>query len=227
MTRPLHSATRAELDSQIITPVWIIRLDIKDDPVYVWTGLGARTFPGSGDAALEGLTFEGIANVGDIGAVTDAKEGSSSLRLALPGVDITDLALRQVVFDERTWQFRGAWIWVALLSASGTVIGQPVRIKKGRMDNMTHEEDAASGEGTLSVEIESHQAYAGEALNTRWSEQPEVDPTDTSQDYVWALANQSPVLGAAQTRASGPSPGGYVDLGGSGSGGSSRNLQRF
>jgi hypothetical protein len=51
------------------------------------------------------------------------------------------------------------------------------------------------GEGIVECMVESAQAYAGEALNTRYSEQAELDATDNSQRYVWQLANQNPTVG--------------------------------
>jgi uncharacterized membrane protein YgcG len=220
MSRNLDPATREAAQSATVWPAWVIRLDIKDDPVLVWTGLGQYVPSGTGDAALDGLTFEGIANVGEIGAVVDAREGSQAVTLALAGVDLTDEALRQVVFDERTWQFRDAWLWVVLCDEDGDPIGKPVRIKKGRMDQMNHEED--DGEGRVSVEIESHQAYVGQALGTRYSEQPEVDPTDTSQRFVHDLANKIAGIGDKASVTSGQRFTGGGSGGGSGGGGGGR-----
>ena len=219
MTRTLHPDTKAAAQAPTLWPAWVIRLDIKDDPVLVWTGLGQYLPSATGDNALDGLIFEGIANVGDIGAIVEAREGSQALTLSLAGVDLQDEALRQVVFDERTWQFRQAWLWVVLCDEDGNPIGKPVRVKRGRMDQMNHEED--DGEGKVSVEIESHQAYVANVLNTRYSEQLEVDPTDTSQDYVHDLANKIAGIGDKTNVTSGGGGGGGGGGGVGGGGGGS------
>ena len=39
------------------------------------------------------------------------------------------------------------------------------------------------------------QSYVSQALNTRYSQQNELDATDTSQDYVHDLANRQPGIG--------------------------------
>lgn len=205
MPRDMHSATAAALEESLIRPAWVIFMDIEGDPVLVWTGLGPITFPGTTDPALVDLTFEGIANVGEIGAIVDDRGGSQAVRLALAGVDMEEEALRQVVFNEERWQFRRAYMWIVLLDEDGLPIGEPVRAKTGRMDQMEHTEE--DGEGRIEVTVESHQAYASEALNTRWSEQRELDDTDTSQDYVADLANKTPNLQAAEKKS-----GGFVSI---------------
>lgn len=208
MARDLHPATATALFAPTLYPAWVIRLDIKDDPVEVWTGLQPYAPSGTGDASLDGITFDPVGAVGQISALVDSAEGSQTLALDLPGIDLQSDALKQFVWDARTWQFRSAWVWLALLNESGAVQGRPIRFKTGRMDNIYVR--SSEGEGLLTCEIESHQAYAGEALTSRYSEQKEIDSTDTSQDYVHALANMQPNLGVA------PSYGYY---GGSGGGG--------
>jgi hypothetical protein len=64
------------------------------------------------------------------------------------------------------------------------------------MDQMVVAEDD-DGTGTVACTIESQQAYASQATNSRYSEQGEIDPTDTSQKWVWQLANMTPAIGQA------------------------------
>lgn len=203
MPTHLDAATQAAVTAKTIYPAWVIRLDILGDPVQVWTGRGPLTLTGTGDSALDGYTFEGIGLIGEIGEVTDTREGSDTLRLGLPGVDLQDDALRQVVFDQRTWQFRRAWMWIVLLDANGAVVGKPIRVKSGRMDRMNHQEDG--GVGKITLEVESHQSYASEALFTRYSENKEIDSTDTSQDYAPDLANKTAGVGVKDAASSGTS----------------------
>jgi hypothetical protein len=196
--RPIDPTTSPLLDGSSVGWAYFIRLDIEADPILAWTGFGTYTFSaGHADTALAGLTFEGITHlVGEVSPVTEGQGGSEALMLSLPGVNMTDEAMRQVVYDRRRWQFRQAWVWVALLDASGAIVGAPIRLKSGRMDLMTViEED--DGSGTVQCQIESAQSYQSEAIATRYSEQKELDATDTSQDYVWALANMTPTLGEA------------------------------
>jgi hypothetical protein len=231
MSRPIDATTVSHLGDDNLTYAYLIRLDILGDPVVAWTGFGDLTFaPGAtGDGALDGQTFGGITHlVGEISVVGDSDSGSDAVQVSLPGVNLTDEAMRQVVFNRNTWKFRQAWLWIAFFDDNGAVIGKPVRIKSGRMDQMVVTEDE-EGEGTVSVSIESQQAYAAESLNTRYSEQHEIDPSDTSQNYTWAEANMTPALGVHNVIPGGPTYGGGSAGGGVGSyggGGSNGSLNK-
>jgi hypothetical protein len=194
--RVIDPSTGILIDSPTVGWAYFIRLDIDADPIIAWTGFGAYAFASNyPDAALAGKTFDGITHlVGEVSPVTEGQGGSEALMLTLPGVNMTDEAMRQVVYDRRRWQFRPAWVWVALLDATGAIVGAPIRLKSGRMDQMTVTEED-DGSGTVRCQIESAQSYQGEALATRYSEQKELDSTDLSQDYVWQLANMTPAIG--------------------------------
>jgi len=193
MTRGLDPALEAEVQKDIIRPVWIIRLDIKDDPVNIWTGRGDFSPVGTGDADLDGQTFLGSGDILNIGAIQDTEKGSRALSIKLPGVDLSEPLLAQVVNDLRVWQFREAWVWFGLLDPTGTFVINPFRVKTGRMDSMTLENSADSG--SIEVIIESHQSFISNALGTRYSEQVTIDPTDISQTFIHDLANKQPGVG--------------------------------
>lgn len=199
MSRELHSATSNALSQDTVVEAWFLRLDILNDPIQIWTGTRDVTFTGAtatGDGKLDGITFEGLGELGGIGQIVDGRGGSQAVQLTLPGVDLNDDALRQVVFNKNRWQRRQAWIWIATLDADYNIIGKPFRVKTGRIDKMNVGQ-GRDGQNFVSVTVESHQAYAGQVLNTRYSEQRELDNTDTSQDYVHSLANMQPVVGGA------------------------------
>jgi hypothetical protein len=202
----MSTAMSDEVILPLIRPIWIVRLDIDKDPVLAWTGRGDLVVTASqtGDAALDGRTYLGLGDIGKISDITDTEKGSNAVRLILPGVDLTDTALQQVVLDERTWQNRQAWLWFGMLNTSLNLISDPVRVKTGRMDQMTI--TGSGTEGSVSVAIESHQTYASQALNTRYSQhKDEIDSNDTSQDYAHDLANKQPGIGEkAPAEASGP-----------------------
>jgi hypothetical protein len=179
----------------VLNIAWIVRLDIEEDPVYAWTGLGPLVIGADQfeDDKLNGLTFDGLANIGEIGKVVDTMQGSQAVRLTLPGVRLDDEALQAVVYDQRKWQGRPGYIWVVPVGDNGVLVGEPVRAKTGRMDGL--KVVRKQGEGTVQLELEGFNAYSQRGLMTRYSEQKELDPTDTSQDYVHTLANQTAGIG--------------------------------
>jgi hypothetical protein len=197
MTRPLNAQTSAALAAPILPLAAIVRLDILNDPVYAWTGIGDIAFAGTGDTALDGLTFAGVSSVVSISTLSDAVGGSPVLELSMAGVDPTLPAFRQVIYDRRTWQFRRAWVWLVVLDPdTGAVVGTPFRIKTGRIDQMPYTEDKATG-GTIACRIEGQQSYGGEALGSRYMEAEQINAQDTSNKFVFSLANLTASIGKA------------------------------
>jgi len=195
MSRNLDPTLVAEYDKQTIRPIWIIRLDILNDPVLVWTGRGTFNPVGTGDTALDGQSFLGLGSIGSIDAIQDTDSGSGAVTLTLPGISSSEPLLSQLLTSADIWRFRNAYIWTGLLDESSSIIVNPFRVKTGRMDNMRATDDGT--EATIQVTIESHQAFAGQALDTRYSEQKDIDSTDTSQNYIHDLANKRPGIGVA------------------------------
>lgn len=225
MTRPLDPATSTALGNTILPLAFIVYLDIKDDPFYAWTGIGDLPFAGgaTGDPSLDGNTFYGLGTVAEIGTISDGAGGSDALIVKLPGVDLNDVILKQILTDRRRWQFRRAIVWAMLLDeVTGAIVGKPFRVKTGRMDQMPFGED--KGVGYVSCKIEGQQAYGNEPLETRYAENALINPNDNSQRYVYSLANMTAGLGKNSIPSGGQTSGGTgiggtVVTGGGGGGG--------
>lgn len=201
MTRPLHPTTAAAVGKSVIPLATIVRLDIEGDPLFCWSGLGDLVFAAgqTGDPALDGFTFTGTGEIIEVGTVSDAVGGSDALEIGLPGVNIQDPILRQVIYNRNRWQFRRAWVWMMLLDEeTGAIAGNPFRIRTGRMDSMPYSE--SDGEGTVRCKIEGQQAYGNQPLDTRYSEQYLLNNADNSQSWVLSLANMTPALGTPSSK---------------------------
>jgi hypothetical protein len=202
MSRPLDSATSAALQTSPVYPAWFLRMDVQGDPIYLNTSLYDFTFPGGSgyDPAIVGFTFKGAGNIGQIDAVTDSIDGSQTLSVILPGVNMANDYLHQFLVNNDLWQRYPAYLWLATLNNAGAILGKPFRVKSARMDKLIVDIDPESGKGTITITLESQQAYSGESSNSRYIDQKQfIDSTDTSQDYVANLANQIPGLGSAST----------------------------
>ena len=209
MARSLDTDTAAALVAPTLYITWFIRLDIANDPVYINSSMTPIYF-GAGlgyDAALVGYTFLGVGNIGTIDPITDSTDGSEAMTLTLPGVDMSQDYLHQLVTNGDLWQRKQGWVWFTLMTAAGVMIGKPVRVKSARIDQLTITIDPTQGTGTLVVSLESQQAYSGDALQSRYSEQQDIDSTDTSNIYTADLANKVPGVGNTQTNASSQSVG--------------------
>lgn len=193
--RDIAAPVATAFGAAVVNIAWLLRLDIDQDPVYAWTGLGPLVIPPGTytDTRLNGITFEGLANIGEIGKISDGVQGSQAVRLSLPGIQLTDDALRQIVYDQRKWQGLPGYLWVVPLTDAGALWGQPVRAKTGRMDNLKVEK--RKGTGLVRIDLESFNSYSQQGLMTRYSEQKELDATDTSQTWVHDLANKLAGIG--------------------------------
>lgn len=201
MTRSIDATTLTAITQPVIYLVWLIRLDIVAEPVYINSGM-IDMFFGSGlgyDPALVGLTFKGIGAIGTIDTVTDSTDGSQALNLNLPGVLLGGDYLNQFITNADLWQHYPAYVFCATTDSSGNLLGKPFRVKSAQMDQITMAVDPDNQTGTLTVALESQQAYSGEALFTRYSEQIDIDNTDTSQLLSAAIANAVPGIGISST----------------------------
>ena len=196
MTRPLVAATSAAFDKPELPLAVILYLDILGDPLYCWSGLGDLVFGAAetGDPSLDGLTFTGTGTLIEISTIGEGIGGSDALEISLPGVDLAEPMLRQLITNRNRWQFRRAVVWLMALDPDTFAIaGKPFRIKTGRMDQMPFTEN--NKQGVVKCKIEGQQAYGNTPLASRYSEQIDINPNDVSQKFVHSLANMTAVLG--------------------------------
>jgi hypothetical protein len=192
--------------------------------LLAWTGIGDLTFGAgqTGDTELDGVTFKGIGDALELSGLSEGIGGTDGLQVTLPGVDLNSNEMKQIIRDRDLWQFQRALTWLMLIDPdTGAITGKPFRIRTGRIDNMPYKEDR--GKGSLNCVIEAQQAYGNEALNSRYSEQSDINSTDTSQKWVWNLANMSPIIGRStaaevnrQIAATNPGSGYIMKSGGGG-----------
>lgn len=202
MVRPLQTATKDALDRPVVPLAAIVYLDILGDPLFAWTGIGDLTFAAAetGDSGLDNKTFKGVGSVIEVSGIEEGAGGSDSLEITFPGVDPDSQLMKQIIKDRRRWQFRRAIVWMLVLNPDTMAIeGKPFRIKTGRMDAMPYSE--SNDKAGFKCVIEGQQSYGSEPLNTRYSEQIDIDSTDTSQKWVYALANMSAKIGTKSANA--------------------------
>lgn len=213
MTRPLENATKTALDQPVLPLAVILYLDIQDDPLYAWSGIGNLVFgPGeTGDPSLDGNLFSGTGSIIEVSTVSEGVGGSDALDITMPGVDINEPLLRQLIRDRKRWQFRRAVVWAMVLDPdTGAIEGKPFRIKTGRIDRMPFAEN--DKQGVVKCKIEGQQAYGNTPLATRYGEAIDINPNDVSGKYVHSLANMTAAIG----QVSAPAGGNYGGGGGGG-----------
>lgn len=191
----------AEGEKPVLYPVWLLWLDVEDDPIFSFTGVGSISFaPGeTGDAALDGKTFTGLGQIAMIGDIQQSENGSGAVQITVPGVDPALPGFKQFVADRRAWQGRRAVLWHTYATADGTgLVDYPQREKTGRMDGLEVQRDGDTR--VISIKIEGFAASGQYPTGTKYAEQPEIDPDDISMSFISDLVNRQPELGPGATQ---------------------------
>lgn len=191
--RDMTSAVETALQGSNLTLVLIGRLDFDGDPIKSWTGPGTFAPSGSGDAALDGQTFDPLAPFISITEISEDQSIGGPTTLQLAGHDLDEEALIQAVKNKNAWRGKPAYLWIGILNADEyTVLADPVRIKTGVMTNIrtNRGEDGAS----VSVTIDRDLGNA-KAAPFRWVDHPRFYSADTFSSFVVKLANKPKGLG--------------------------------
>jgi hypothetical protein len=182
MPRNLGAAWIAAAQAKIVCPALLVNININNENVHVWSGIGNYVWNGN--------TYTGV---GDLGQITLAQEtteiqatGSSLTLSGCNPVDVND-ALSDT-------QLGGpATIYLALLDPTTLVMqGSPTVLFSGLVDAPTVFIDADNGDdGTpatamITIPIESRLAALGSGQQRKYSmaDQARSYPTDSAFDRV-------------------------------------------
>ena len=100
------------LKAPAVTPVVVGFLDIKDDPVYGWTGNGVFAPTGTGDPDLDGNLFAPAESAVDITDFVENMANGEGVTLTFSAPDTDADVIKQVVRDRRVWQLRRMKLWL-------------------------------------------------------------------------------------------------------------------
>lgn len=181
--------TSAALQSGILEPVIICRLDVLGDPVLSWSGPGNFAPSGTGDQALDGHVFSSVSGVPvEISDFSQTGNISEPVRIELPAHDLDQVLLRQVIRDNRVWQGRKAWLWLGLLDTDQAgLVGAPIRIYTGYITsiNVSINDEESIASVTLDQDLQRSSSRP-----FRWTEHANIFPGDTASTYVHGLFNR-------------------------------------
>lgn len=188
MSRDITAGMVTGLEDGVVRPVLIGRFDIVTDPLSAWTGPGSLAPTGTGDPALDGEIFVGIAPYLELTDVVEDQGIGGPVQITISGHDIDEELLRQVVRDKRQWRGQPAYLWLGLLNADeSTLIADPMRIKTGVMTQMIVLRSAETA--TVTVTIDTDLGGAKDAP-WRWIDHPLFYPADTFSTFIIALFNK-------------------------------------
>ena len=176
------------LEAGVVRPVLIGRFDILTDPLVAWTGPGTFAPAATGDPALDGQIFLGMAPYIELSNVVEDQGIGGPTTIVISGHDLDEELLQQIVRDRRQWRGRSAWLWLGLLNADeSTVVANPVRMKTGVMTQMVVTRDSESA--TVAVTIDRDLGRAQGAL-WRWLDHTRIFPADDWSTFIIRLSNQ-------------------------------------
>ena len=186
--RDITAGMKTALEAGVVRTVLLGRFDILTDPLVAWTGPGTFAPTATGDAALDGQVFLGMAPYIELSDIVEDQGIGGSTTIVVSGHDLDEELLRQVVRDKRIWRGRGAWLWLGLLNADeATVVANPVRMKTGVITQMSIIRD--KDETTVAVTIDRDLGRAQGALY-RWLDHTRIYSADDWSTFIIQLANQ-------------------------------------
>jgi len=185
--RDVVEATEDAMRERVIRPVVLAYLDIRSDPIAMWTGPGLLSTSGYNDPALNGRIFDPDKAFMEVGDISEDQGIGGPLSIVAKGESLQTDALRQVIRDRREWRGRKAYIWFGLLDdEEKELVGEPVRIKTGVMTEVNTSRGRDYG---VSITIDADLRNSASA-EWRWVDHPAAKPDDLLTAYVFALANK-------------------------------------
>lgn len=180
----------AQLSSGYFNPAWMAWLDFDGDPVRVTTAGRALTFIGSGDAELDGYTFDAVdPSLVGVTEVHNKEGGAETLSFTLSGIVGPDTDLLNVLGNPALWRGRTARLWAAIYDAGGVLQGAIWPVYTGRMSALQIVGEP-SGQ-TVKLDVESYLASLTKASGRSYLDQPQFDGNDNTAALTIGIANGS------------------------------------
>jgi hypothetical protein len=197
MSKDLNAQWLGALAAQGITTAYLVRLDFASETAFIWTGEYPIEPNNTGDALLDGNTFQPFMSGTpyDVGTNTYSEQGSDALELTLAVPADLPPELVSASIDSNEYLSRPATVWRALMISQAGLATPAVwmfrRIRSGSMDTLEFTTD--STQSVVKLTIESHASYISAASNSTYIDQKKYDPNDTSQDYMSSSVNGQPI----------------------------------
>ncbi|MBX4388515.1 hypothetical protein K4H03_20700 [Mycobacterium tuberculosis] len=188
----------AALSAPVSHPCYVGWLDFDGDPLRLTTAPYDVTFSGTGDAELDGFTFEAadprLINISD---VHHREDGSETVTASMSGLPVIDAPLLNIIGDPSKWRGRAAALWLMLYDSNLQRVGNVWRFYTGVMSSAPIR--PAPDNQTIEIQIESYLASLTQASNRTYLDQKQFDPGDLSADAAIAIANGTSGAGLAGT----------------------------
>ena len=172
MSRTINSATSTASKSQQINLCVLGEFRFKDETFYLNTSPIQITYNGN--------SYFGVGSLGSIEVIRETDEIEvTNIKLSLNGANST---IREYV-SKLEYANRRCILYAVLLNSLDVVIGTPVVIYDGLMDNMSM---SLGQDSTIQLIVTNHVADWNRTRNGRYTsaEQKLIDNTDTGLDHL-------------------------------------------
>lgn len=184
----VSATVQSAIEAPVVYARWAAYLDFDGDPLRACTGLYDKTFSGTGDSDLDGLTYEAYnPEIVSISQVQHDEGGSNTVTASMSGLIVNNAAFLAIIGDKTKWQGRIARLWWYVVDENETQIGEVQAYYTGYMSDVTINGDAESQAVTIS--IEHYLTVLTMTPNKTYMIQKEYDPDDESAAASTSAAN--------------------------------------
>lgn len=171
----------AAVQSAYARPGIFVQINFTTGPVYVWSGVGSKTWGGA--------TYQGV---GQFGVVSNVEEGATvqarGIVLTLSGIDAT--LLGDTLSNYR--QGLPALVYLGFFDASGNLIPNPIRSWSGRTDQPTITMDGDTATIAIACENRLVEMNTNSSFRRYTNEDQQIDyPGDLAFASVNAIQQQT------------------------------------
>lgn len=204
----VNGAVQAVIEGQVVNARWVCYLDVDTDPLRATTGLYNKAFSGTGDADLDGYTFESYpAELISVSEVQHDESGSNQVSVSMSGLIVNNEAFLNLIGDRTKWQGRTARLWWYVVDENEAQITSDVYgYYTGYMNDLTI--NGSPDQQSITMTIEHYLTTLTVTPNKTYLMQKEFDSGDLSADASISVANGTTAAGSVAVVGYG-SPGYY------------------
>ncbi|ODU71351.1 MAG: hypothetical protein ABT11_04075 [Novosphingobium sp. SCN 66-18] len=182
------AAAGAQLASGYFDAALLCWLDFDGDPVRVTTAGASLAFTGTGDAELEGFTFDAVdPSLVGVTDVLNKQGGAETLSYTLSGIVGPDSDLLNMLGNPALWRGRTARLWAAIYDETGARKGAVWPVHTGRMSAFQIVGEPA--EQTVKLDVETYLASLKKASGRTYLDQAQFDTLDNTAALTIGVAN--------------------------------------
>lgn len=187
MERP-DSTAAAQLDREIVKPVFFAFLDFANEPIRANTSGGNITLTGTGDDDIDDIEFLGLnADLVDVSPIKFSEGGTESVTATLSALIDLDIDMLDELGDAANYQGRVARLWRIIRNEDNVQQGAIQHYYTGYMINLDISSEPQKQ--VIELKIEGFVAAHSEPSNRSYLDQEKYDAGDLSAKAAIAIAN--------------------------------------